>query len=59
MTIYSRIRTQEVDSEAVIPRGTIVSKRDNIIIPTQKLPKTTQEQMECSVLFCIVNLRIV
>ena len=59
MTSYSRIKTQETDSEAVIPRGTIVSKKEIIIIRTQKPPNTAQEQVECSVLFCIISLRIV
>jgi hypothetical protein len=59
MTSYSRIKTQKTDSKAVIPRGTIVSKKEIIIIPTQKPPKTAHEQVECSVLLCIISLRIV
>jgi hypothetical protein len=49
MTSYSRIKTQETDSEAVIPRGTMVSKRDHY----HSNAKTSKDSsrtggMECS-----------
>lgn len=55
MTIYSRTKTKEIDSEDVSPRRDIISERDYYHSKAKTSKQRTQPHVESSV-FCIVSL---